>query len=177
MASPPILCCFSLSALVCLAIGLPTYLMGCNDRFYPTGCVAYRIEPKATVDAHYVSSSESCVVYMTVNDIQMCTVWETVYGGSVHFVVGCQYGLDNLYKSEDGARNALINNYPIGSTHLVYIERARPDTCSANSKRVTNDLPITGITFLTLTGVFLLALIVACISCTSCKSASRPEIV
>lgn len=174
MSSTRNMYCFGVSAVVCLSIGLPTFLMGCNEHFYPAGCVAYRVEPTATVDALYISKSECCIQYTRVNDVQLCVNWVTCYYSSAHFDVGCTYQLDNTYSTEDSARNNLFSQFPIGSKHLVYIERAKPDKCSGNIQRVTTDLPNTGIAFLTLTGFFIIALIISCISC---KVTHKPEIV
>jgi hypothetical protein len=131
-------------SIVFLIIGLPTYLMGCNDTLYPLGCVGY-FKSVGIVQSTYVSQSicQKCVL---VGKNNVCTAY-TCYNAIIQFDV-CKYDIGS-YTSQSDAKSA-VSYYQVGNKYILYRLKSTPDQCSTNSKMVTTDLPITGVFFLTL---------------------------
>ena len=142
-----ILCGLIISLVCLLSIGLPTYLLGCNNTMYPQGCVGY-YEDTGVVQSHKITENK-------------CEAG-TCYHLSIEFDV-CNYDLGTFYDMSSMLCSA--NKYPIGYKYDVYRTRVNTDNCITDSIRVTNDLPITGIVFLVLAGINMLVIVLSLIMC------------
>lgn len=137
-------------ALVCFIIGLPTYLMGCNDSVYPAGCVGYYVGT-GTVAGTDIKQTVCSYCYQA-GAVTVCNSYPC-YEAYVRYDV-CANMLGTWSIRSDAQHE--LNKYSIGTKETVFREKSKPSVCTNNVKRVTVDLPITGVVFLTLTGFFLI---------------------
>jgi len=140
----------TIASFVFFTIGLPTYLMGCNDTLYPLGCVGY-FKGDGVVQSTNVSPT-TCQQCQQVGDTNICIPY-TCYNAVVQFDV-CKYIIGD-YSSQSDAQS-IVSNYHIGSKYILYRLKSTPDQCTTNSKMVTTDLPITGVFFLGLFGIVMI---------------------
>ena len=149
------ICCLGIAALVCLIIGLPTYLVGCNETLYPGGCVAYTV--KEGVVRSTSTDEETCqectTIYTGETSTVVCIPY-TCYGAFVQWDL-CEEKLGTWSSSSDAQNAADI--YHCGTRKTVWVTKDDPAMCTSDSAQVTTALPIVGITFLVLMGVFALA--------------------
>ena len=135
-------------AIVCLIIGLPTFLVGCNATNYKFGCVAYSV-----VDAHVQKSWIDIEICQNCyNDGTMCDDY-ICYGAFVDWNV-CTEKIGTWWNKDNAEAKAAL--YRPGDQYTVWITKAKPVTCTSDGSSVMVALPIVGITFFTLTGFFLI---------------------
>jgi hypothetical protein len=155
-----ILVCLITTTVAFLTIGLTTYLLGCNNVVYPAGCVGYYADVGIVQNSGV--SKITCQSCTTINKVNVCHPY-TCYNSVVNFNI-CTADLGSPRSIQD-AEN-LLNSYKPGTQHNVYRLKTQPNQCTANTKMVTNDLPIVGIFFLTLTAI---PVIILCIIYLMCK--------
>jgi len=153
------ICCVFVCAAICLCIGLPTYLVGCNDTAYPAGCVAYAVKQGVVERASTSQETcERCSSKSGSSGTRTVCVPYTCYSAHVQWdICSEKLGTWSSFRDAENAASA----FSAGKKATVWVSKSDASTCTSNSARVTTSLPIVGITFLTLMGVFSLAGVVA----------------
>lgn len=143
--------------IISLVIGLPTFLMGCNSEYYKYGCVGY--ERVNGVVANSYTQQMICNRCYKSGNTQICTSY-TCYGAYVDWSV-CVEQLGHWSDEKDAESTA--NRYYKGLQMTVWVEKSGTKECTSNSEKVSTDLPITGIVFLSISGAIALTLIIVLI--------------
>jgi len=110
---------------------------------------------RSVVDAHVQktwTTIETCTNCYQAGDVTICDVY-TCYGAYVEWLNVCTEKLGTWGHQEDANAKAAL--YTPGAQQTVWISKAKPVTCTSNESSVVIALPIVGITFLTLTGFFI----------------------
>lgn len=172
-----------ISAFICLCVGLPTYLCGCDPVIDPY-CYRYNTATAYPI-AHYITSHtcSNCVLRtQTCNDVcsrsyrgtedepritchQVCTLICTVYNYYPCYdsYVILTYSNNNTcilqvtnddISSQDAYDNS-VSLYPNNIEVTIYLD---DDTCYSQSQ--VRDLAIVGLVFLCLMGLFLIPIII-----------------
>jgi hypothetical protein len=128
-----------------LIIGLPCYLLGCNE----FACPLQEYEVGHVVFAVFVADTCSeCVAY---NYAEACTTWS---------YTDCSYWSIELRHSLGSCALMLVNKMEIGAEVMVYV-REGDQMCTLHTTTIQN-LPYVGITFLVLATILMLGLAFYC---------------
>lgn len=170
--------CLFVCMMICLIIGLPTYFTGCEKTIQPT-CSNYWIKT-TTVKSHgakahsctrCIHSSKTCTT--NSNGDKHCTTKCDVYEyyqcydgydiesyqkGNKNYT--CKFTASRNDRSYDTAISNAQNEYPLGNHYDRYVNK-QTDVCYTSSTIV--GLAITGFTFLLLSAILLLAMIIIAI--------------
>lgn len=150
---------FFAAFVICLIIGLPTFFTGCGTNI-PNTCFAYD-QTVGTV-YNYKITSQVCSECVKRDNKKKCTQtsYYTCYDGyvKIHFANNqtCLYEAYNDQKSFTDTQNKLSYYYPKGMTDHLFLYKADHSQCTLNDDGLQG-LTYTGITFLSLGGVCLVA--------------------
>jgi hypothetical protein len=155
MTRSDVICILSVCSGIFLMIGLPTYLMGCNDSLYPAGCVGYKVDT-GIVQSTSIDARTCQTCYSDGNGGQWCSYYEC-YGFTVYYDVCTE--VHETYDKQSDAEVA-ARSYIHGLKETVFRQKADLNSCTNNSQQVTVNLPITGVTFLVLSGAALVSILI-----------------
>ena len=131
--------------------------MGCNTEFYQYGCAGY--DKVTGIVANSYTTKTSCSKCYKSGNSQICTTY-TCYVASVDWSV-CVERI-GTWGDESEAQN-VANRYYKGLEMTLWVPKATTGECTSNSEKVSTDLPLTGIVFLSISGAFALTLIIVLI--------------
>jgi hypothetical protein len=184
------LCILGILAAVFFVIGLPTYLCGCEKNIQPN-CMRFHVKPGQIVGqafSHHECSE--CAVYT-----RTCTGSGTnehchrVCSQRTYYQCYNSYGVASYEKNgynvtcnliaSDGARSndtaiqSVASDFPIGKQLKVYIDKTTSKCYVENDAK---NIAIAGFSFLILTGIVLVSmLVVYIVHCTKKKIPSLTE--
>jgi hypothetical protein len=134
-------------AIILIIIGLTTLTIGCNSTLYPLGCPHYTTA---------LGTVKNVTSVLGINRVEYRSTYTLKFDWS--FCVESLEGRDRDWM------NSMIAQYPLGYQSQLLIPREGyydVDGCVSNIddikvKRITLDLPITGIVFMLLSGILIL---------------------
>lgn len=159
-------CILSIGMIICLIIGLPTIIYGC-DYYYPT-CLKYDITKKA-IQRFSITEREGsyCTAYTTIDKISTCISYRHYKYWTNNIIFDtCTYSNFDSFDSYNDAFNYGKNNYINGTMMNIAVNKDNTAVCE-RIDGLPRNLGITGIFFLSLAGLLFVIIVICNICCSN----------